>query len=72
GVTEGSPHYQNGNGNIRSEHYGFYTTWVNDAGFYVDGVVKVNRLRNQFNVHDTQNNQVSGNGVSSGLSGSLE
>jgi len=72
GVTEGSPHYKNGDGDTKSESFGFYGTWLNDAGFYVDGVMKFNRIRNQFNVLDTQNNRVSGYGVSSGLSASLE
>jgi len=72
GVTEASPHYQSGDGTTKSAHFGAYTTWVNDAGFYVDGVVKINRLRNQFSVNDTQGNRVSGNAVSSGISASLE
>jgi len=72
GATEGSPHYRAGDGTTKSEHFGIYSTWLNDAGFYVDGVLKFNRLRNQFDVSDTQNNRVSGHGVSSGLSGSLE
>ncbi|MEM6052260.1 autotransporter outer membrane beta-barrel domain-containing protein [Erwinia sp. P7711] len=72
GVTEGSPHYKNGDGDTKSESFGLYSTWLNDAGYYLDGVVKINRLRNQFNVTDTQNNRVTGNGVSSGVSASLE
>lgn len=72
GATEGSPHYRAGDGTTKSEHFGFYATWLNDAGFYLDGVMKFNRLRNQFDVSDTQNNRISGNGVSSGLSGSVE
>lgn len=72
GATEGSPRYRTGDGTTKSEHFGIYGTWLNDTGFYLDGVVKFNRLRNQFDVSDTQNNRISGNGVSSGLSGSLE
>jgi len=72
GATEGSPHYRAGEGTTKSEHFGIYGTWLNDTGFYLDGVVKFNRFRNQFNVRDTQNNQIAGNSVSSGLSGSLE
>lgn len=34
--------------------------------------MKFNRLKNQFDVSDTQTNRISGNDVSSGLSGSLE
>jgi len=72
GATEGSPHYRAGDGTTKSEHFGIYGTWLNDAGFYMDGVVKFNRMRNQFDVSDTQNNRIFGNGASSGLSGSLE
>lgn len=72
GMTEGSPHYTGGSGTTKSEHFGLYGTWQNDEGYYLDGVMKFNRLRNQFSVRDTQNNAVSGYGVSSGMSVSLE
>lgn len=72
GMTEGSPNYNRGSGTTKSEHFGLYGTWLNDAGYYIDGVMKFNRMRNQFSVSDTQNNAVSGNGVSSGMSVSLE
>ena len=72
GVTEGSPHYRSGDGNTRSSHAGLYSTWINDDGYYVDGVVKFNRLHNQFSVNDTQHNQVSGASASYGFSVSLE
>ncbi|MEZ3501484.1 autotransporter outer membrane beta-barrel domain-containing protein [Pantoea sp. KPR_PJ] len=72
GVTEASPRYQSGKGTTKSEHAGAYATWFNEAGFYLDGLVKINRLRNQFSVSDTQANRISGNGVSSGMSASLE
>lgn len=72
GATTGSPHYQSGNGTTRSSHFGFYSNWMNEEGFYIDGVVKFNRLKNQFSVNDTQHNRVAGSGVSSGFSLSLE
>lgn len=72
GVTESAPHYTGGNGTAKSEHFGLYGTWLNDSGYYLDGVMKFNRLRNQFSVRDTQNNAVSGYGVSSGINISLE
>ncbi|UIL54915.1 MULTISPECIES: autotransporter outer membrane beta-barrel domain-containing protein [Pantoea] len=72
GVTEGSPHYRDGDGNTRSSHVGMYSTWMNDEGYYVDGVVKFNRFKNQFSVKDTQNNRVSGTAASYGFSVSLE
>jgi len=72
GATTGSPHYQSGNGATRSSHFGLYSNWMNEEGFYIDGVVKFNRLKNQFSVNDTQQNRVAGSGVSSGFSLSLE
>ncbi|WP_312760093.1 autotransporter outer membrane beta-barrel domain-containing protein [Pantoea brenneri] len=72
GATDGSPHYQSGKGATHSSHFGLYSTWINDSGYYLDGVIKFNRLKNQFNVNDTQHNRVSGTGFSSGYSASLE
>lgn len=72
GATEASPHYKSGNGTTRSSHVGLYSTWMNDNGYYADGIVKFNRLRNQFSVNDTQQNKISGTSASYGLSASLE
>ncbi len=72
GASHGSSGYQGGSGTMQSTHFGLYTTWISDAGFYLDSVTKINRLRNQFSVLDTQGNRVSGKGVSSGISASLE
>lgn len=72
GGSHGSSGYQSGSGTMQSTHFGLYTTWISDAGFYLDSVTKINRLRNQFSVLDTQGNRVSGKGISSGISASLE
>ncbi|WP_158083431.1 autotransporter outer membrane beta-barrel domain-containing protein [Pantoea latae] len=72
GASHGSSGYQGGSGTMQSTYFGLYTTWISDAGFYLDSVTKINRLRNQFSVLDTQGNRVSGKGVSSGISASLE
>ncbi|MDQ1211135.1 autotransporter outer membrane beta-barrel domain-containing protein [Pantoea anthophila] len=72
GTTHASPHYRGGDGTAKSEHVGGYLTWVADNGFYVDQVVKINRIRNQFTVKDSQQNPVSGQGKSTGFTYSVE
>lgn len=72
GTTHASPHYRGGDGTAKSEHVGGYLTWVADNGFYVDQVVKINRIRNQFMVKDSQQNLVSGQAKSTGFTFSVE
>lgn len=72
GTTHASPHYRGGEGTAKSEHVGGYLTWVADNGFYVDQVVKINRIRNQFKVKDSQQNLVSGQAKSTGFTFSVE
>ncbi|HDS3817680.1 autotransporter outer membrane beta-barrel domain-containing protein [Morganella morganii] len=72
GLTQGSPDYRGGDGTVRSYHLGLYTTYMADNGFYVDGIAKVSRLKNKFSVSDSQNNNVSGDGSSTGVSLSAE
>lgn len=72
GTTHASPHYRGGEGTAKSEHVGGYLTWVADNGFYIDQVVKINRIRNQFMVKDSQQNLVSGQAKSTGFTFSVE
>lgn len=72
GVTHASPDYRGGDGTAKSEHFGGYLTWVADNGFYIDQVLKINRVSNQFNVKDSEQNQVSGQAKSTGISVSIE
>lgn len=72
GLTQGSPDYRGGDGTVRSYHLGLYTTYMADNGFYVDGIAKISRLKNTFSVSDSQNNNVSGDGSSTGVSASVE
>ncbi|GKX61489.1 outer membrane autotransporter barrel domain-containing protein [Pragia fontium] len=72
GLTKGSPNYASGDGTVKSHHFGVYGTYIAENGFYLDGMVKYSRLKNDFSVRDSQNNRVSGNGSSDGLSFSLE
>lgn len=72
GLTQGASDYRGGDGTVRSYHLGIYTTYMADKGFYVDGIAKVSRLKNKFSVSDSQNNNVSGDGSSTGISAALE
>ncbi len=72
GLTQGSPDYRGGDGTVRSYHLGLYTTYMADNGFYVDGIARASRLKNKFSVSDSQNNNVSGDGSSTGVSLSAE
>ncbi|WP_347254623.1 autotransporter outer membrane beta-barrel domain-containing protein [Leminorella grimontii] len=72
GLTRGSPDYRSGDGTVQSHHMGLYATYMADSGFYVDSIAKLSRLKNKFSVLDSQNNGVSGNGSSTGVSASLE
>ncbi|GKX61490.1 outer membrane autotransporter barrel domain-containing protein [Pragia fontium] len=72
GLTKGSPNYASGDGTVKSHHFGVYGTYIAENGFYLDGMVKYSRLKNDFSVRDSQNNRVSGNGSSDGVSFSLE
>lgn len=72
GQTNGSPDYRTGDGSARSSHMGIYGSYMANNGFYVDTVVKYANIKNNFNVRDSQNNQVRGNGHSQSISASLE
>lgn len=72
GTTKGDPDYASGDGTAKSSNIGLYTTYMADGGFYLDAIAKYSHIKNNFNVRDTQNNQVRGNGNSGGVSVSLE
>ncbi|GKX61576.1 hypothetical protein SOASR032_01450 [Pragia fontium] len=72
GQTHGSPDYRSGDGSTKSDSAGLYATYLANNGFYLDGVAKYTHVKNSFNVKDTQDNRVNGNGNSDGFSVSLE
>ncbi len=72
GATTASPNYRGGDGSAESQHFGAYLTWVADNGFYIDQLIKFDRLSNQFSVKDSQNNSVAGTGKTSGFSAAIE
>ncbi|WLT07429.1 autotransporter outer membrane beta-barrel domain-containing protein [Gilliamella apis] len=72
GQTYGDPNYRKGDGSLRSFNTGVYATYLDNSGFYIDGVAKYDRLKNQFKVRDTANNRVQGSGHSNGVGVSME
>ncbi|PXZ05257.1 hypothetical protein DKK70_11755 [Gilliamella apicola] len=72
GQTYGNPDYKNGDGSLRSFNTGIYATYLDNSGFYIDGVVKYDRQKNHFKVKDTANNHIQGTGHSNGLGLSME
>ncbi|WP_261821778.1 autotransporter outer membrane beta-barrel domain-containing protein [Pragia fontium] len=72
GQTQGSPNYRSGDGSTKSSNAGLYASYIHHNGAYLNATAKYARLKNSFNVKDSQNERVSGNGSSDGLSLSLE
>ncbi|SUB81465.1 P.94 [Pragia fontium] len=72
GQTQGSPNYRSGDGTTKSSNAGLYASYIRHNGAYLNATAKYARLKNSFNVKDSQNERVSGNGSSDGLSLSLE
>ncbi|PHI29073.1 autotransporter outer membrane beta-barrel domain-containing protein [Budvicia aquatica] len=72
GQTNGSPDYRTGDGTTKSSNAGIYGSYMADSGFYLDSVLKYSHLKNSFNVKDSQNSLVRGNGNSDGVSFSME
>ena len=72
GQTYGDPNYRKGDGSLRSFNAGLYATYLDNSGFYIDGIAKYDRLKNQFKVRDTANNRVQGSGHSNGIGVSME
>lgn len=72
GYTNATPNYRAGQGGVRNVNVGLYGTYIDDHGFYLDGVVKYLHLKNSFSVDDSQGQKVKGKGNSDGYSASLE
>ena len=72
GVTNGKAHYASGRGDQTSQHAGLYLTAQANNGLWLDGLVKYARMKNNFNVRDSQGATVSGYGKTDSYSLSLE
>ncbi|WP_229636119.1 autotransporter outer membrane beta-barrel domain-containing protein [Pseudomonas syringae] len=59
-------------GKVGSYYVGGYGTWLLDDGYYLDGVLKLNRFRNESKVAMSDGARAKGNYESTGIGGSLE
>lgn len=65
-------HARGGKSNITSYGLGAYATWFDEAGFYVDGVIKGNRLNSELKAKMTNGGYTKGEWHQYALSGILE
>jgi outer membrane autotransporter protein len=63
---------QGASGKIASYYLGGYATWLLEDGYYLDGVLKLNRFRNESKVAMSDGANTKGSYNSSGVGGSLE
>lgn len=59
-------------GTVDSVYMGVYSTWLSEHGWYVDGVLELNHLRNEASVRMSDGSKVEGRYNSLGLGASLE
>ena len=60
------------NGDVDSYYLGAYTTWLNEAGYYFDGVLKFNRFQNSSDVRLSDGQKTKGDYNTNGVGTSLE
>lgn len=65
-------HNRGGSSTVGSTGGGLYATWFNNDGYYVDGVIKVNRFRNELRIWMSDGTTVKGDYHQNGFGGSLE
>ncbi len=73
GYTNGRIKFdRGGTGDDDSVHVGAYATYIEDGGFYMDGIVRVSRIRHAFKVDDAKGRRVRGQYRGNGVGASLE
>ncbi|WFW11176.1 autotransporter outer membrane beta-barrel domain-containing protein [Citrobacter freundii] len=65
-------HARGGTSTVDSYGLGAYGTWYDNSGFYLDGVMKANRLESKLNARMTNGGTTSGEWHQYGLSSALE
>lgn len=65
-------HARGGKSKVDSYGLGAYATWYENSGFYIDGVIKANRLESKLNAKMTNGDSTSGNWHQYGMSSALE
>ncbi|MBU9843869.1 autotransporter outer membrane beta-barrel domain-containing protein [Rahnella ecdela] len=63
---------RDGSGNVDSWSTGAYLSWLNNSGYYVDGIVKANRFSDDVNAKMTSGERADGDYNQNGLSAHLE
>lgn len=63
---------QGTSGTVNSYYVGAYTTWIDESGFYFDGVLKFNRFKNKSSVSLSDGERTKGTYDNSGVGASLE
>lgn len=59
-------------GKVASYYVGAYGTWLSDEGYYLDGVLKLNRFRNKTDVAMSDATKAKGDYSNNGVGGSVE
>lgn len=73
GYSSADRHFSgDGSGSANSYHLGAYTTWLADSGWYVDGVLKANRIQQDFKVEATDGQRVKGKTSQNAIGATLE
>ncbi|WP_082120476.1 autotransporter outer membrane beta-barrel domain-containing protein [Pseudomonas sp. CCOS 191] len=73
GYSESDLDYSLGSsGKIKSYYVGAYSTWMADSGYYIDAVLKYNRLRNRNDVVMSDGRKTKGEYHNDGLGASVE
>ncbi|EOV4714809.1 autotransporter outer membrane beta-barrel domain-containing protein, partial [Escherichia coli] len=65
-------HNRGGSSTVGSTGGGLYATWFDNDGYYVDGVIKVNRFSNELRTRMSDGTAVKGDYHQNGFGGSLE
>ncbi|UYZ83255.1 autotransporter outer membrane beta-barrel domain-containing protein [Entomomonas sp. E2T0] len=68
GYIDADQDFRKGSGSAKNYHLGLYTTYITNDDLYFDGVVKYAKLKNSFNVKDSQGTGVTGTGNTNAIS----
>ena len=70
--TDGSSSYSRGSGGNSSKAISFYNTEIGSKGHYLDLVLKISNMDNDFTVYDTNSNKITGDFNNTGVALSAE
>lgn len=59
-------------GDVDSYYVGLYSTWLSEEGYYLDGVLKLNKFHNESKVAMSDDTKAKGNYKNTGIGGSIE